>query len=257
MMIMDLVSLSIHDLLILQGAAIDELKTRGVVRTRNNPVGDYAEWLVSSALNLTLAANSAAGYDAVSRSEPVKRYQIKARRVSAVNRSRQLGVIRNLEINDFDYLIAVIFNEDYEVEDAISIPHAVISEYSSFRKHVNGHVLHIRGPLLLDNRVQNIRVALNNFMKSINSSTTLGDQPIAEPHFIQAGDPDDTTAPPPIFVTKDRDERDKRLQAVNFARASVGLEGFTPSEIDEARANAYVAGEITLDEFLGRSIPSA
>ena len=75
-----------------------------------------------------------------------------------------------------------------------------------------------------------------------------------EPHFIQVGDPDDATGPLPIFVTKDRDARDKRLQAVNFARASVGLEGFTLSEIDEEQASAYVNGEITLGEFLKRSI---
>lgn len=74
-----------------------------------------------------------------------------------------------------------------------------------------------------------------------------------EPHFIQVGDPDDATGPLPIFVTKDRNERDRRLQAVNFARASVGLAGFTLSEIDKEKARAYVDGEITLDEFIGRN----
>ena len=83
-----------------------ELKNRGVLRTKNNPVGDYAEWLVSSALNLTLVKNSAAGHDA--ESSDGKKIQIKSRRITANNRSRQLGVIRNLEKNDFDELIAVI-----------------------------------------------------------------------------------------------------------------------------------------------------
>ncbi len=80
---------------------------------------------------------------------------------------------------------------------------------------------------------------------------------MTEPHFIEIGDVDDVPRPLPVFVTKDRDECDRRLQAVNFARASVGLEGFTLSEIDEEQARAYVDGEISLDEFLKRSLRSA
>lgn len=80
---------------------------------------------------------------------------------------------------------------------------------------------------------------------------------MTEPHFIEIGDVDDVPRPPPVFVTKDRDECDRRLQAVNFARASVGLEGFTLSEIDKEQARAYVDGEISLDEFLKRSLRSA
>ena len=45
-------------------------------------------------------------------------------------------------------------------------------------------------------------------------------------------------------------ERRKRLEAVNFARASVGLEGFKPSEEAEQHAARFVAGEIALAEFL-------
>ncbi|TCD23156.1 hypothetical protein E0D86_09975 [Pseudomonas sp. IC_126] len=172
---MDLANLSIPELLKLHAAAIDELKNRGVLRTKNNPVGDYAEWLVSSALNLTLAKNSAAGHDA--KSSDGKKIQIKGRRITASNRSRQLGVIRNLDKNDFDELIAVIFNEAYEPIEAYLIPHAVISEYGSYRAHVNGHVLHMRGAILLDNRVLNISAKLNtsnSWFKSLASLTGTG-----------------------------------------------------------------------------------
>lgn len=71
-----------------------------------------------------------------------------------------------------------------------------------------------------------------------------------KPHFIETGDAE----PLPIFVTKQRGEREKRLQAINFARASVGLEGFNLSKVDEEHARAYVEGEITLDDLLERSI---
>ena len=46
------------------------------------------------------------------------------------------------------------------------------------------------------------------------------------------------------------DERRKRQEAVNYARASVGLEGFKPSEADEQRAARFVAGEIDLADFV-------
>lgn len=162
---MALTNLSIPELLKLHSAAIDELKNRGVLRTKNNPVGDYAEWLISSALNLTLANNSAAGHDA--ESSEGKKIQIKGRRITANNPSKQLGVIRNLAKNDFDELIAVIFDDVYDVIEAYAIPHAVISEYASYRAHVNGHVLHIRGALLLDNRVLNISSKLKSIDQAV------------------------------------------------------------------------------------------
>lgn len=167
---MNLANLSIPELLKLHAAAIDELKNRGVLRTKNNPVGDYAEWLVSSALNLTLTKNSAAGHDA--ESSDGKKIQIKGRRIAENSGARQLGVIRNLEKNDFDELIAVIFNEAYKIIEAYLIPHSVISEFSSYRAHVNGHILQLRGALLLDKRVLNISAKLissNNALKSLVS----------------------------------------------------------------------------------------
>lgn len=61
---------------------------------------------------------------------------------------------------DFHELVAVIFNETYEIVEAISIPHSVIAEYSTYKPHVNGHILHIRGGLLSDKRIRNIRTEL-------------------------------------------------------------------------------------------------
>lgn len=46
------------------------------------------------------------------------------------------------------------------------------------------------------------------------------------------------------------DERRKRQEAVNYARASVGLEGFKLSEAEEQRAARFVAGEIDLADFV-------
>lgn len=155
---MHLHNLSVNELLKLQSSILEELRARKIVRTLNNPIGDYTEWLVAKALNLELANNSSAGHDAIS-TDGV-RYQIKGRRVTPSNKSTQLGVLRNLDKNDFDILIAVIYNEGFEVRHAISIPHEVIRDYASFRSHTNGHVLLVREPLLKDPRVTDISIQL-------------------------------------------------------------------------------------------------
>ncbi|MES9844131.1 MAG: hypothetical protein ABW131_05730 [Candidatus Sedimenticola sp. 6PFRAG5] len=143
------------ELLQLQASVIDELRARGVVRTKNNPLGDYTEWLVSKALGLKLATNSAAGYDATD-ADGI-RYQIKGRRITPENQSRQLSAIRNLAEKDFDFLAAVVFDEHYSIIDAVIVPHELVGEYASYRKHVNAHVLHLRGAILNDSRIQDFR----------------------------------------------------------------------------------------------------
>lgn len=152
---MDIKDLSIKELLQHSSAIIDELKRRKVVRTKNNPLGDYTEWLVAKGLGLDLANNSVAGYDGTD-SEGVK-IQIKGRRVTPENKSRQLSAIRNLEKNDFDQLVAVIFGEDYEILDAVIIPHEIIAEYAAYRQHTNAYFLHLKGAILHDPRVKDIK----------------------------------------------------------------------------------------------------
>ncbi|MBY4796708.1 chromosome segregation protein ParM [Burkholderia multivorans] len=45
-------------------------------------------------------------------------------------------------------------------------------------------------------------------------------------------------------------ERRRREEAVNYARSSVGLEGFKISEAEEQHARRFVNGEIELAEFV-------
>jgi len=70
---------------------MEELKDRNVIRTFNNPVADYAEWLVAQKLGLKLETNSKTGYDAKDSNNV--RFQIKCRRLLPSNKSRQLGVV--------------------------------------------------------------------------------------------------------------------------------------------------------------------
>ena len=105
---------------------MQELRERGVVRTSNSPSGDYAETLFHKAFGWKLERNSSVGFDAIDGDET--RFQIKCRRVTRHNSSRQLGAIRNLELNGFDCLAEVIFNEDYSVYRAVNIHRVLPSD---------------------------------------------------------------------------------------------------------------------------------
>jgi len=84
-------TLTVLELLRCFANILDELKERKVVRTRNNPVADYAEWLVTQQLGLSLERSSKRGYDAIDQNG--KRYQIKSRRLDPTNESKLLSVI--------------------------------------------------------------------------------------------------------------------------------------------------------------------
>jgi hypothetical protein len=148
---MDLVKLDVIELLRLQAKATEELKRRKIVRTNNNPLGDYTEWLVAKQIKLTLVKNSKAGYDAIS--DAGVTFQIKGRRITPSNQSRQLSAIRNYDSKDFDWLVAVIFDQNFNILNAYLVPHEVIGEYCPHRDHVNGRVVVMSGPIVNDHRV--------------------------------------------------------------------------------------------------------
>lgn len=49
-------------------------------------------------------------------------------------------------------------------------------------------------------------------------------------------------------------ERERRRKAVQYACASIGLEGFVLSTEEKRRAQAFVDGKLTLSEFVSASI---
>ena len=149
------------ELLQFHSAILAELKFRERIRTFNNPVADYAEWLVANRLGLTLKGNSNAGYDAEDSLKSI-RYQIKCRHLTEDNNSVMLGAIRNLDKNSFDYLVAVLFNAEYEVQHVYKIPHEIIGTYAVYRKHVNAHILRLRGKILEDPLVEDITNLFRN-----------------------------------------------------------------------------------------------
>jgi hypothetical protein len=104
------------------------LRVRDLVRTANTPVGDYAERVCCDLFGLERKGFSEKSVDAVD-AEGV-RYQIKGRRLTPENRSRQLSAIRDIEQEPFDVLLAVFFNEDLDVQEIWSIPCEVVKEAS-------------------------------------------------------------------------------------------------------------------------------
>ncbi len=137
-------------------AILNVLYSAGIVRTYNSPVGDYAEWLVSTKLRLELQQNSAAGFDALDKATGL-RYQIKSRWMHpGKNRSRQLNVIRDYDKKPFDYLIAVVFAADFEINKAYLIPYETIGKYFSQNTHQNGIVVVLTNDFILDPQIQDI-----------------------------------------------------------------------------------------------------
>lgn len=154
----DPAEITTRGLLKLFAGVLDELRRREVVRSANNPVGDYTEHLVAERLGLTLGGNSSAGYDAVDAAG--HRYQIKGRRVTTKNGSTQLSALRNLAGCPFDSLIAVIYHSDFTVAYAAKIPHDVVVELARYRAHTNSHCLMMPRRILADPRVTDLTAVL-------------------------------------------------------------------------------------------------
>ncbi len=137
---------SIAELFALHGGILRELRERKIVRTANAPAGDYAEYLVAAALRGELVASSEKGQDVVALG---RRIQVKSRVIAAPKNlgQRQLGVIRSF---DFDDLAIVLFASDYSVWKAVLLPAEMARQRSTYRQHVNGHVLFATDPLLAE-----------------------------------------------------------------------------------------------------------
>jgi len=152
-------SLSDRDLLRTYVEVMELLRARKVVRSSNNPCADYAETLVARALGLTLAVKSRKSFDGVDRRG--RRIEIKSRRVTAHNPSRQLSAIRGLPDRGFDLLAAVLFRPDFSVWKACLIPHAQVESASTFVARTNSwrfllrdSVWHLQGVKDITKRIQ-------------------------------------------------------------------------------------------------------
>jgi len=135
-------------------AILEELRDREIARTSNNPVADYTEWLVCQCLVLKQTPNSNKGFDAVD--PDGTRYEIKGRRITRHNSSTQFSAIRQLDNEHFDYLIGVVYEEDFTVRYGAKIPFELIAPNARFTKHANAHLLRLTPAIMALDGVENI-----------------------------------------------------------------------------------------------------
>lgn len=126
----DLKDAPVSALLELHGDVLAELRRREVVRSANNPTGDYGELLFSKAFGWTLNGNSSADADAVC--VDGLRYQIKCRRLATPKGSRQLGFIRRLPERPFDQLAAVLLDGKFRVIRGAIIPYDIVQPRAAY-----------------------------------------------------------------------------------------------------------------------------
>lgn len=153
---MELSKLTPKQLLQYHSSIIKELRRRDIVRTNNNPLGDYSEWLVAQTLKLTLAANSKQSFDAIS--DTGERVQVKSCRMTENNKTGRLSTIRHYEQEGFDYLVALLFDEDYSLLGAYKLSHALVGEYARYQPSVNGINLWMKGAIMQDERLEHLDV---------------------------------------------------------------------------------------------------
>jgi hypothetical protein len=153
---LDLTGASVGELGRLYRSILAELRRRGVIRTGNAPVGDYAEWLVTRASGGTLAPNTSQSSWDVEVPDG-ERLQVKSRFVTDPGNAgeRQLSPFRSW---DFDAAVIVLFDDDFAVWRAAKVPQAAIEADSAYVEHVNGYRVIARDPLLDDGEDWTVRL---------------------------------------------------------------------------------------------------
>jgi hypothetical protein len=142
----DLSAFSEAGLFSLYRAILGELKSRGVVRTENAPAGDYAEYLVATALGGQMAPNSEKSWDVLSNDG--EKLQVKARVVSDPVQPGQLQLSPFRSFSFDSAVIVLLSATDYAVSRASKVPRHVVESSAIHRQHVNGKVLFARPEIM-------------------------------------------------------------------------------------------------------------
>jgi hypothetical protein len=141
---MDLDGLTTRELLRLYADILTELLARGVVRSRNAPAGDLAEYLVAKAYGGVLGAPSEKSWDVL---VGKRRLQVKVRLIAAGDRkSHSYSPFRSWE---FDACVFVLLDaHTYDVTSAVEVPQAGVEGIARETKWVNGSRVGTRADLL-------------------------------------------------------------------------------------------------------------
>jgi hypothetical protein len=129
-------SLSARELLGAFAAIMRELRTREIVRTNNNPIGDIAEAIVAEHYGGERGSFSQSSWDV--RLPSGQRLQVKALRQTTNGTRRNLSPIRS---TDYDAVVVVVFDEDFHVVEGLRISRSTVEELFAHRAYVNGRII--------------------------------------------------------------------------------------------------------------------
>jgi hypothetical protein len=122
------------DLFVLLALVMQELKTRNLVRTANNPVADLGELLFCGGLGWQREHNQGKDIDAIMKNG--ERVQIKARRLTRKNQSTRSGTIYDKQ--GWDWIALALFDTDFTIQKAILIPRKIALAHMKWSKRQQG-----------------------------------------------------------------------------------------------------------------------
>ncbi|MEX2210694.1 MAG: hypothetical protein WD689_02895 [Gaiellaceae bacterium] len=145
-----------RELLGLWASLMSELNERGVIRSENNPIGDYCEFLVAAHYEVEPETSSRAGYDV--KTPDGERLQVKGRRVGQTGKlPPHYSAIRNLDDDPppFDFVIALLMKRDFSIREAWKLPVSAVRRHARYRSHINGWQLPVvKGSMLDDPEIE-------------------------------------------------------------------------------------------------------
>jgi len=156
------------EFLTLHAHIAEELRQRAIARTSNNPTGDLAGYLFFKAFGWAPSRNSKFNIDAIAKDG--SRYQIKGRRVTRHNKSRQMSAIRDFSRHHFDYLAGILLTEGYGAPRAALIPYAIVEQRAKFVKHTNSNRFTLHDDTWTAPGVRDVTQELANAARSLEAS---------------------------------------------------------------------------------------
>ncbi|MBF6145480.1 MULTISPECIES: DUF6998 domain-containing protein [Nocardia] len=147
----DLAKLTVPDLLRLWADSMAELRSRDLIRTGNNPVGDLAEAIAYAHYGGERGSFSQKGWDI--RTPEGERIQVKGMRRTPNNKRSNLSAIRD---TDYDTLLAVIFDENFNLADAFTMPRQAVEAAFPHRAYINGIIPRLSKSLMTSGQIARI-----------------------------------------------------------------------------------------------------
>lgn len=106
-----------------------QLRVLEVIRTNNNPIGDIAEAIVCDHYKGERASFSQKGWDV--RAPGGELIEVKSRRKTPNSNPTVLSPISG---DEYDSLVVVIFNEDFQVAEGLKATRAVVERHFALDK---------------------------------------------------------------------------------------------------------------------------